>query len=243
MKKKIILVIPVYNEEFVLENSVKTLYEYMNKNIEENWKIIIADNASTDDTEKIIEKLTKEVPHVEGAYLSCKGRGNALKYVWNNYKADVYSYCDVDLATDISHLKKLFNNILEGYDIVIASRYIDTSISKRTLDRLILSKGYIYLIKLFFKTKFSDFQCGFKAINNKIVEEILPEVRNKEWFFDTELLLLTEQSMKYKIKQIPIIWHENRDTKVKVLKTTYDFIKNLINLKIRLLKNKNIQIK
>ena len=234
MKKKIILVIPVYNEEKILENSIKKLYFYMNKNIKEKWKIIIANNASIDKTKEIANKLSQKLHFVEAIHLKKKGRGNALKYVWSHYKADVYSYCDVDLATPIFHLKELFKNILNGNNIVIGSRYLNNSNSKRTIKRLILSKGYIYLIKLFFKTRLSDFQCGFKAIDKKVVNKILPEINNKEWFFDTELLILAEQSHRYKIKEIPINWTENKDTKVKILKTVFNYINNLIKIKNRI---------
>jgi glycosyltransferase involved in cell wall biosynthesis len=233
-KNKVIVVIPVYNEEKVLESSIRNIYNYMDKNIKEDWNIIIANNASIDNTKEIADNLTKKFNKVRAVHLSFKGRGNALKYAWSKNKSDVYAYCDVDLATDISHLKELFDSILKGNNVVTGSRYLNKSKSKRTINRFVFSKGYIYLIKLFFKTQLNDFQCGFKAVDNKIVKEILPKVRNKEWFFDTELLLLAEQSGKYKIKQIPVAWKESKDTKVKIFKTVYDYVKNLIKLKRRL---------
>jgi len=232
--KKISLVIPVYNEERVLEDSVERLYKYMLGNIKYDSTIIIANNASTDDTKEIIDKLSQRFPNVKGFHLEFKGRGNALKYAWTHYKADAYAYCDVDLATDISHLKELFDAVLEGNNVVTGSRYLETSDSNRTIKRLVLSKGYIYLIKLFFKTNLNDFQCGFKAVDDKIVQEVLPNVKNKKWFFDTELLILAEQSGKYKIKQIPVAWKEGKETKVKIFKTVYSYVKNLMKLKRRL---------
>ncbi len=235
MKKKIILTIPVYNEEKVLEKAVHRLHNYMSENIDNNWGILIANNASTDKTKEIADNLTKTLPNVKALHLKFKGRGNALKNAWLSNKADVYAYCDVDLATDIIHLKKLFDTVLEGNDIVTGSRYIQSSNTKRTLKRLILSKGYIYLIKLFFKTKIKDFQCGFKAVNYRFVQNILPKVKNKEWFFDTESLLLTELSKGYKVKEIPIVWYEGKDSKVRILKIIYQYITNIIKLRIRTL--------
>jgi glycosyltransferase involved in cell wall biosynthesis len=232
--KGVILVIPVYNEEKVLEQSIFKLYKYMSTNIKQPWTIVIANNASIDNTKKIANRLSKKNKFVEVVHLKFKGRGNALKYTWSHYKADVYAYCDVDLATDILHLKELFDSILEGNNVVAGSRYQKTANSKRTISRFILSKGYIYLIKLFFKTNLTDFQCGFKAVDNKIVKEIIPKIRNREWFFDTELLLRAEQAKKYKIREMPVAWKESKDTKVRILKTVYDYIKNLMRLKIKL---------
>ncbi|MBC8146809.1 MAG: glycosyltransferase [Bacteroidetes bacterium] len=234
MNTKIILTVPVYNEEKILESSINTLHTYLSKNISFDWNIIIADNASTDNTKTIAERLSNKNDFVKSVHLKYKGRGNALKYVWTKFDADIYAYCDVDLATNISHLKTLFDNVVKGDNIVIASRYLKKSNSNRTIKRFALSKGYIYLIKLFFKTNITDFQCGFKAIDKKVVQEILPKIKDKEWFFDTELLILAEQSNKYKIKEIPVEWHEKEDSKVRILKTVWNYIVKLIKLRIRL---------
>ncbi|MEI6553512.1 MAG: glycosyltransferase, partial [bacterium] len=210
MDKKIILALPVYNEERLLESSVVKLCDYIKDNVHLDCKIIIVNNGSTDKTKEIGNSLANRYLNVEVIHLDVKGRGNALKNVWSNYKADVYSYCDIDLATDITYLNELFNQILKGNNLVVASRYSTGAISKRTIKRWIASVVYIFLVKLFFKTKISDFQCGFKAIDGRVVKEVLPMVLDNGWFFDTELILLTEKAGNYKIKEIPIKWKEMR---------------------------------
>jgi glycosyltransferase involved in cell wall biosynthesis len=232
-KNKVMLTIPVYNEEKVLEKSILKLYKYMKNNIRYDWKIVIANNASTDRTKEIANRLTKKYKRIAAIHLPIKGRGYALKQAWTKFKSDVYSYCDVDLATDISHLKDLFDNILNGNNVVVGSRYLNDSDSKRTIDRLILSKGYICLIKLFFRTQITDFQCGFKAIDNQIAKNVLAKIKDTQWFFDTELLIRAEQS-SYRIKEIPVKWNENKDTKVKKFSLICTYIKDLIRLKMDL---------
>jgi glycosyltransferase involved in cell wall biosynthesis len=235
-KRKIVLVIPVYNEQDVLEDSIRKLHHYMSKNIKDDWTVVIANNASTDNTQNTIDHLVKNFHNVQSVHLNIKGRGIALKKVLGSYDADVCAYCDVDLATDIIHLKQLFYEILDGKNnIVIGSRYLRSSRIRRTLKRFILSKGYNYLIRLFFKTKIKDFQCGFKAVDNRIVKELLPKVKDKRWFFDTELLIRAEQSKKYKIKEIPVRWHENNiKTNVHIFNTISTYIVNLIKLRFEL---------
>jgi glycosyltransferase involved in cell wall biosynthesis len=231
--KKVVLVLPVYNEEKILKDSVNKLYNYFKKNIKYDWKIIISNNSSTDKTKEIADKLTKRFSRVKAIHLKTKGRGNALVYAWANYNADVYAYCDTDLATDISHLKELFDSIIkENYNLAIGNRYLENSNSKRNMDRWLYSKVYIYLVKLLFKTKINDFQCGFKAIDKKVLKEIIPKIKDKKWFFDTELLLRAEK-LSYKIKQIPITWNETRkkDSRVNIPKTSIDYILNIIKLK------------
>lgn len=236
--RKVILTVPVYNEEEVLEENIKRIISFFKKNFKYPYTIIIADNGSVDRTNKIGKKLAKRFKDLEYIFISKKGRGIALTEAWNyafkKYKADIYAYCDVDLATDISYLKELFDGVSKGNNVVIGSRYLKNSNSKRRIGRLILSKGYIYFLKTLFKTKISDFQCGFKAIDNKIVKEILPIIKDKEWFFDTELLLQTEYAKKYKIKQIPVKWNESKDSKVEIPHTIYDYIKKSILLRRRL---------
>jgi glycosyltransferase involved in cell wall biosynthesis len=233
---KIILAIPVYNEEKILNGSIEKLHNYMSQNIKYDWEIIIADNGSTDRTKEISDNLSKNLQRVSSVHLGFKGRGNALKYVWTNFKADVYAYCDADLATDISNLKELFDSVIDGNNLVIGSRYNKGSASKRTFGRWLISVIYIFCVKLLFKTKICDFQCGFKALDNKIVKEIIPQIKDKEWFFDTELILLAEHSKRYRIKELPIRWQETRvkDSKVKILKTSINYIKNLVRLRLNI---------
>lgn len=226
----IILTIPVYNEEKILKKSITKLYNYLSKNIDKKWQIIIVNNASTDKTKQISNNLANKYQEIETVHLSFKGRGNALKYIWTKYESKIHAYCDVDLATDINHLKELFDSVSNGYDIAIGSRYSKKSKSKRNVFRNITGLGYIFLVKLFFRTKLHDFQCGFKAVNNKIAKNLISKLTDKEWFFDTEMLI-TAEKQGFKIKEIPVIWNEMGDSKVKILKTAFNYIKNLMKLK------------
>lgn len=235
---KILLVIPVYNEERTLEKSISKLIKYTSKNIHQDLRIIIADNASTDDTARIGKRLEKKYKKVDYLFLKTKGRGNALKYCWTRFDADVYSYCDVDLSTDISCLKALFNGIINGNDIVIGNRLAMESKVKRSLTRTLLSRGYNRLVRLYFKTNVRDFQCGFKAINKSVAKNIVPKLESTNWFFDTELILVSE-AKNYKILQIPVIWEENpeivpRKSKVKIFKIIFEYIGNIVKLKRRM---------
>ena len=239
--KKVILVIPAYNEEKILEDSIIRLNDYLNdldkQKLGYDVKIIIANNASIDRTQEIAENLSRRFSRVKAVHLEFKGRSNALKHIWTSFDADIHAYCDADLATDINCLKGLFEEVLNGNNIVIANRYLKDSKTKRDIKRLIYSKIYIYLVRLFFRTKISDFQCGFKAVDKTIVDVLIPKTRDKKFFFDTELLLLAEEK-KYKIKQIPVKWKEMRvkESKVNIIDTGFDYIKNIILLRRRLLR-------
>ena len=230
---KIVLVLPVYNEDKILSNSVNTLYRFMANNIKDDWQIIIANNGSTDNTKKIAQSLSRRLPKVTLIDLEVKGRGNALKQAWQNSHSDIYAYCDIDLATDISHIKELFEAVSRGNDIAVGSRYIGQANAKRTFLRLMLSKGYNFLAWVMFNTKIKDLQCGFKAVNLRVVDELLPKLRDNHWFFDTELLLKAEKQ-GYRVKEIPVNWKESNESKVKFFNTVSDYIFKLLKQKKRI---------
>lgn len=222
------VVIPVYNEQQELEENVTKLVAYLKSNMPDfNWIVVIADNASTDNTYKIAQALSKKYIQVKAEHLKEKGRGRAVKFVWRKYKSDVNVYMDVDLSTDLKHLGALSRSILRGFDIAIGTRNArGANVQGRSLLRTITSKGYIILIKLFFWVHFTDAQCGFKAVSSRVVNDIIPKVEDNEWFFDTELLVLAEKS-GCTIYEEPVTWIDNPGSTVRVLKTAQGDLKGL----------------
>jgi len=239
--KKVLIVLPTYNEEKIVEESTLKVLEFSQKNLKNyDWQILIADNGSSDKTLEIAEKLSKEHKKILFFHIPEKGRGYALKKAWSEFEADIYTYMDIDLATDLNAFPLLVKAIdEENCDLAIGSRLKKESRVERSLKREITSRVYNLLLKIFFKPSFSDAQCGFKAISKKIAQEILPKVKNNNWFFDTELLILSEK-MGFKIKEIPVEWVEKRigtrKSTVKILATIWEDIKGMVELKIRLLR-------
>lgn len=225
------VVIPVYNEEAELEQSINTLSQYLTSNLTDfDWFITVADNASKDKTLLIAEKLARKDRRVKVFHLDQKGRGRAVKQVWTKFSTDISAYMDVDLSSDLKHFPALVRSLLRGYDISIGSRNLSGSrVYGRNLLRTITSKGYILLIKLFFWVHFSDAQCGFKAVTKQVVEKLLPELVDNEWFFDTEMLLVGEKS-GYRIYEEPVTWIDNPGSTVRVWKTAQGDLNGLWRL-------------
>lgn len=221
MKKySVEIVVPIYNEAEELEKNMKTLYAFLKKNLRTyNFHITVADNASTDESPAIAQKLAKNYPQIGFIRLSHKGRGRAVKKAWKESKADVLVYMDVDLSTDLASLPPLINALKENSDIAIGSRLLKKSkVLGRPFKREILSRGYNILIKLFFGTRFSDAQCGFKGVTRKVVKNLLPNISDNAWFFDSELLITGEKT-GYKIYEEPVHWVDNPGSTVRVLGT------------------------
>ena len=225
-------VIPVYNEEHVLAESVKTLRAYLAEELPYRWRIVIADNASIDDTQSVGEDLDARYDDVRYLRLAQKGRGRALKRAWRNSEADVVSYMDVDLSTNLQAYRPLIESIVEGgYDVAIGSRLMRGANVTRQWKRELISRGYNLLIKLMFPRRgFSDAQCGFKALSREAADTLLPTIENNEWFFDSELLLRAEQR-GYRIAEVPVEWIEDLDTRVKIVSTAMEDVRGLMRVR------------
>ena len=233
MKKiySVVVVIPIYNEELELQESILKLKSFLAKNLAEyDWSIIIADNASTDNSKKIALNLAKSDKRITYLHLDLKGRGRAVKKAWSTSSADLLVYMDVDLSTDLKSLPNLLSSLIRGYDIAIGSRLISKSkVINRPIKREILSRCYNILIKFLFRVKFSDAQCGFKAVTKNVAKKLLPDVKDNAWFFDSELLIIGEKK-GYKIYEEPVLWIDNPGSTVRVMKTVYGDLEGLWRL-------------
>jgi glycosyltransferase involved in cell wall biosynthesis len=207
------IVIPVYNEEEAIRPCVQRLTEFLTEELPHDWQIIIANNGSTDRTLEVARALSAEDPRVRVLNLDRKGRGLALRRAWTESTADVVSYMDVDLSTNLRYFPLLVEGLRCGYDIAVGSRLMQASIVARRLKREILSRGFNFLIRILFRTRFSDAQCGFKALRRQAAQLLLPHVVNNGWFFDAELLILGEKN-SFRIFEAPVEWMEDLDSRV-----------------------------
>ena len=225
------IVIPVYNEEHVLAESVATLRKFLAQGFPYEYRIVIADNASTDGTLDVAQRLAQKQPDVASLHIPQKGRGRALRAAWLTSPADILSYMDVDLSTDLAAFPPLIEAIAsDGYDIAIGSRLARGANIRRSVKREVTSRTYNVMIKGMFFTRFSDAQCGFKAASRRAVQQLVPLVENNEWFFDTEMLILAEKA-GYRVKEIPVRWLEDPDTRVNVPKTVWEDVRGLLRLR------------
>ena len=232
MNTSVDIVIPVLNEERALPRCISTLAEFVDDYPERDWKFTVADNGSTDRTPEVARELAERDERVRVTRLEQRGRGRALKRAWLESDADVRCYMDVDLSTGLQHLPELVGAVAEQeYDIAIGSRLLpESDVVGRSLTREITSRGYSLLFRAMFLTGFRDAQCGFKAISADAATALTPLVKNNHWFFDTELLLIAQNS-GYRIREIPVHWEDDPDTRVKVISTALEDIKGLLRLR------------
>jgi glycosyltransferase involved in cell wall biosynthesis len=229
---KLTVVLPVYNEEFVLEKNVGKIRSFLSENYVSSFELLIVDNGSTDGTPKKASEIAQKHGCVRAIHLDAKGRGRALKTAWSSCDSEIVSYMDIDISTDLSAFPDLIRAVESGHDIAIGSRFVPGSVVSRSFTRGVLSGGYNTLIKTVLGVGFSDAQCGFKAMKKSVFDSLVSDLDNNEWFFDTELLV---KAMRrgYTIKEIPVCWDERKDrkSKVNVLATVYDYIVDVLKLR------------
>ena len=226
------IVIPVLNEEHSLPGCIDTLVDFLDAEMSQHqWRIVVADNGSTDATLEVAKAYASQSDRVGYIHLDQRGRGRALKRAWSESNADVVSYMDVDLSTDLAAFPALIGAIAdEGYDVATGSRLMRGSRTTRSLKRESISRAYNLLIKAVHWTHLSDAQCGFKALGRAPADALLPLIVDNHWFFDTELLLIAEKR-GFRVKEVPVIWREDPDTRVKIASTALEDIRGLLRLR------------
>jgi putative flippase GtrA len=219
------IVIPVYNEEVDLPGSVRRLHRYVATEVPYPARITLADNASTDNTLAVAYKLARELDDVEVIHLDAKGRGGALRAAWMSSPADVVAYMDVDLSTGLSALMPLVAPLISGHsDVAIGSRLAASSRVVRGPKREFMSRSYNLILRGALGTKFSDAQCGFKAVRADVARQLLPLITDAGWFFDTELLVIAERA-GLRIHEVPVDWVDDPDSRVDIVHTAINDLK------------------
>jgi putative flippase GtrA/glycosyltransferase involved in cell wall biosynthesis len=224
------VVVPVHNEARDLARSVRRLHHYLTGSFPFSFVVTIADNASTDATWSLAQRLAAELDGVRALHLDAKGRGRALRAAWGASDAAVLVYMDVDLSTDLAALLPLVAPLVSGHsDVAIGSRLSHGARVARGPKREVISRGYNLLLHATLGARFSDAQCGFKAVRAETARALLPLVRDDGWFFDTELLVLAERS-GLRIHEVPVDWVDDPDSRVDLLATAADDLKGIVRL-------------
>ena len=224
------IVVPVFNEARDLEPSIRRLHAFLRDDFPLAACISIADNASTDGTYLTARRLADELDGVRVVRLEEKGRGLALRAAWTTSDAPVLAYMDVDLSTDLTALLPLVAPLLSGHsDVAIGTRLSRTARVVRGPKRELISRCYNMLLHAVLTTRFSDAQCGFKAIRADRARELLPRVQDTGWFFDTELLVLAERS-GLRIHEVPVDWVDDADSRVDIVRTVVDDLRGVARL-------------
>jgi glycosyltransferase involved in cell wall biosynthesis len=228
------LVVPIYNEQATLEASIRRLHSFAATELWMPWRITIADNASTDKSPGIGRRLAGELDAVHYLRLDRKGRGLAVRQAWSRSAASVVVYMDADLSTDLAALAPLMAPLLSGHSAVaIGSRLARGAVVTRGTKRELISRCYNLILRTALRVRFSDAQCGFKAIRTDVACQLLPLVSDDSWFFDTELLVLAERA-GFRIYEVPVDWTDDPQSSVDIIATALADLRGVARMRRQL---------
>jgi glycosyltransferase involved in cell wall biosynthesis len=223
------IVLPAYNEAERIESTVGRTAAAL-REIASSFEIIIAEDGSKDGTDRICKALAEKYDFVAHLHSDERlGRGLALNRAFKASHGEILGYIDVDLATDMRHLRELVQSIRDGYDFATGSRMLPRSNVKRPFKRGFASKGFNFLTRLLLGSKLYDHQCGFKSFKREALFKLLDEVKDTHWFWDTELFVRAQRA-GYKVREFPVEWRHGGATKVDLIKDIFGMGSQILRL-------------
>lgn len=229
------ILFPVYNEQKRLKNGIEKTIDYMEGYMPGKYVLTIVDNASVDGTQSIAIALTQKYSQVKYIRTENKGVGIAFREGISKNTAEIVGYMDVDLSTDIRHIKDMMECFKNDNELcmVNASRWSKESDTKgRKWYRILTSNGLTIMLKLFVGLKASDSICGFKFFRKEVAENLIKEAGTDEngWFYIIEVLLRAEKA-NLKIFELPVRWQDDYNSTVNVLSLIINYCQQMVKLR------------
>lgn len=227
------LVIPAYNEEYVIEESISESVRYLEA-LDYQHELVVCDNASTDSTAEIVQQIANTRDDVRYTYEEEAGRGNAVTTGFREAEGDVLAFIDADLSTDMAYFSELIESIIiHEFDVATGSRWVPGREAKRPLKRSVVSRGFNFLVRTMLNSELYDHQCGFKAFRRDVFEDLINQTEAEHWFWDTELLVLA-QNHGFRVREFPVDWEPKGGSSVDLKSDIPTMASQLLKLAIRL---------
>jgi len=220
MSVEVSVVLPAYDEEDTIEGTVRLTLETLEAFLPAgSYEVLVAEDGCDDRTPEIAARIAGEDERVRHVHSDDRlGRGGALERAFRLADGDVLAYFDTDLATDVCHLEELIESVRTGgYDFATGSRWIPGSVADRPAKRGVPSRGYNTLVRRLLGSELRDHQCGFKAFDREALHDVLADVEDEHWFWDTEVLVRA-QRRGYRVKEFPVDWEPKGDSKVDLVR-------------------------
>lgn len=226
------VIIPAYNEAVRLRSSLERVVAYLDQQ-PFGTEVLVVDDGSTDDTASIARNYAGEHATVRILrYAPNHGKGHAVKIGMQEAHGQLLLYCDADLSTPIEEVEKLIPFVDQGCDVVIGSRALPESELRvhQPWLRERLGRTFNLVVRILGLRDFADTQCGFKLFTRRAARDIFSELTTDRWAFDVEALLIA-QYLKYRIREVPVVWVNAPGTKVNVLRDAIGTLRDLLSIR------------
>jgi glycosyltransferase involved in cell wall biosynthesis len=206
---ELLVTIPVHNEKARIEATVSSLRDSLPR-VGIPYRLSISEDGSTDGTPRVVLGLQRDFPELLTITDPEKrGRGYALRNLWNSVQADIYAFTDADLPAGPEALALVIAAVQNGADVATGSRYMVGAHLNRPPLRSFVSRIYNWLVRSTFHDDIYDHQCGVKAFSRSALETLLPQSKEDSWFWDTEILVLAKNA-GMRVAEIPVDWSEQK---------------------------------
>jgi dolichyl-phosphate beta-glucosyltransferase len=216
---KLSVIIPAYKEEKRIPKTLKEIDKYLSQQ-SYGYEILVVDDGSPDKTVEVVQSFIPTIKNLR--IINCKdnhGKGYSVRLGMMQAKGQYCLFTDADNSTSIDQVEKMWPHFENGFDVVIGSRDVKGAISdppQPWIRHFVTAESFKLLRKIVVGVwGVEDSQCGFKALTKSVVEKIIPVCKINRFAFDPEILILAEKA-GYKIKEIPVYWKNDLDSKVKL---------------------------
>lgn len=224
------LVIPVYNEEDIIQDTLNNVLNYLST-LQCGWELIIVDDGSTDKTRKLIGKYTRKVKLIK--MKENRGKGAALREGILGASGEYILFSDADLSVPLDTVEEVFKGLRNGADVVIGTRRAKNSkiLVHQPLLRENMGRIYTAMSRVITGVNVTDFTCGFKGFKKDVAKKIFSRTRIDRWAYDSEVLFLANK-YGYKIKEVPVFWKNRKETKVRLGGAIFSSLRDLLRVRL-----------
>lgn len=231
------IIIPAYNEENRLPNTLEQIFSFLSKQ-NYSYEVLVVENGSADRTFEIAKEFTKQFDKLIVIHEENRGKGNAVRRGMLEAKGEYRFICDADLSMPIDELNKFLPPQLNDFDIAIGSREAKGAIRfNEPRYRHLGGRAINFLIQLLILPNLNDTQCGFKCFQAETAESLFRQQTLMGWSFDFEILYLARRK-KLRIKEIPIHWYFDANSKVNAIRDALVMIADIFRIHINALRGK-----
>lgn len=231
------IIIPAHNEEGRLPRTLGQIFSFLEKQGYSS-EIIIVENGSSDRTLELAQEYALRHPNLIVHHENQPGKGNAVRRGMLEAHGEYRFICDADLSMPIEELQKFLPPALNDFDIAIGSREAPGAIRyHEPAYRHFGGRAINLLIRLLILPGLNDTQCGFKCFRAEVTEVIFLQQTLTGWSFDIELLYLARQK-KLRVKEIPIQWYFDPDSKVNAIRDALRMIGDIFRIHLHAMRGK-----